>query len=52
MNLKRILDDRYLKIAILIGGVYEILLRVSLLFFPDLTATLLNVIKPKFIIWE
>lgn len=51
MNIKRISDDRYLKIAFLIGGIYDLLLGVPLLFFPDFTATLLNVTKPEPIIW-
>lgn len=47
MSLKRFSDDRYLKIAFLIGGIYDILLGVPLLFFPDFTATLLNITKPE-----
>ena len=46
MSLKRFSDDHYLRIAFLIGGIYDILLGVPLLFFPDLTATLLQVSKP------
>ncbi len=49
--MKRFSDDRYLRIAFLIGGIYDVLLGVPLLFFPDLTATLLNVTKPEPIIW-
>jgi hypothetical protein len=51
VNLKRISDDRYLKIAFLIGGIYDVLLGLPMLFFPDFTATLLNVTKPEPIIW-
>ncbi|UCG03990.1 MAG: hypothetical protein JSW11_08375 [Candidatus Heimdallarchaeota archaeon] len=51
MRLKRFSDDRYLKIAFLIGGVYDILLGVTLLVFPDLTASLLQITKPKPILW-
>lgn len=51
MSLKRFSDDHYLKIAFLIGGIYDILLGVPLLFFPDFTATLINVTKPEPIIW-
>ena len=47
MSLKRFSDDRYLKMAFLIGGIYDILLGVPLLFFPDFTATLLNITKPE-----
>lgn len=47
MSLKKFSDDRYLKIAFLIGGIYDILLGVPLLFFPDFTATLLNITKPE-----
>lgn len=47
MSLKRFSDDRYLKIAFVIGGIYDILLGVALLFFPDLTSTILNVSKPE-----
>jgi hypothetical protein len=51
MSLKRISDNRYLKIAFFIGGIYDVLLGIPLLFFPDFTATLLNVAKPEPIIW-
>ncbi|MFX0122597.1 MAG: hypothetical protein ACFFAE_03110 [Candidatus Hodarchaeota archaeon] len=51
MSLKRFTDDRYLKIAFLIGGIYDILLGVPFLFFPDFSATLLNVTKPEPILW-
>ncbi|MFX0207653.1 MAG: hypothetical protein ACFFDT_16820 [Candidatus Hodarchaeota archaeon] len=51
MNFKRISDDRYLKIAFLIGGIYDILLGVPLLFLPDFAATLLNVTMTEPIIW-
>ena len=47
MSLKRFSDDRYLKIAFVIGGIYDILLGVPLLFFTDLTSTILNVSKPE-----
>lgn len=47
MSLKRFSDDRYLKIAFVIGGIYDILLGVPLLFFPDLASTILNVSKPE-----
>lgn len=50
MSMKRFSDDRYLRIAFLIGGIYDILLGLPLLFFPDFTATLLNVTKPEPII--
>ena len=51
MSFKRISDDRYLKIAFLIGGIYDVLLGLPLLFLPDFTATLLSVTKPEPIIW-
>jgi hypothetical protein len=51
MNLKKISDDRYLKIAFLIGGIYDVLLGLPMLLFPDFTATILNVTKPEPIIW-
>lgn len=51
MSWKRISDERFLKIAFLIGGIYDILLGIPLLFLPDLTADLLNVTKPEPIIW-
>ena len=51
MSLKKFADDRYLRIAFIIGGIYDILLGIPMLFLPDLTATLLNVIKPEPILW-
>ncbi|MFX1283369.1 MAG: hypothetical protein ACFFB5_06930 [Promethearchaeota archaeon] len=49
--MKKFTDDRYLKIAFLIGGIYDIVLGLPMLFLPDLTTTLLNVSKPEPIIW-
>ena len=51
MSWRRISDERFLKIAFLIGGIYDILLGIPLLFLPDLTADFLNVTKPEPIIW-
>lgn len=48
--MKKFADDRYLKIAFIIGGIYDLLLGVPMLFAPDLTASLLNVTKPDPII--
>ena len=51
ISMKKLIDDRYLKTAFLVGGIYDILLGIPMLFLPDLTATLLNVTKPEPIIW-
>ena len=47
MSLKRFADDRYLRIAFIIGGIYHILLGLPMIISPDLVATLLNVTKPE-----
>lgn len=51
MSLKKFTDDRYLKIAFLIGGIYDIIIGLSMLFLPDLTAILLNITKPEPVLW-
>ncbi|UCE12551.1 MAG: hypothetical protein JSV04_10180 [Candidatus Heimdallarchaeota archaeon] len=51
MSLKQFSDDRYLRIAFILGGIYDILLGVPMLFVPDYTASLLNVATPEPIIW-
>ncbi len=51
MSLKKFTDDRYLKMAFFIGGIYDILLGVPMLFLPDLTATLLDITKPEPMFW-
>ncbi|MFQ5980407.1 MAG: hypothetical protein ACE5OZ_19905 [Candidatus Heimdallarchaeota archaeon] len=45
--MKKLASDRPLKIAFLIGGIYDILLGISLLLFIDLLAELLDAAKPE-----
>ncbi|MFX0209194.1 MAG: hypothetical protein ACFFDT_24635 [Candidatus Hodarchaeota archaeon] len=44
--MKRFTSDRYLKISYLIGGIYDILLGISVLFLADITSEFLDVPKP------
>ncbi|MHA2246706.1 MAG: hypothetical protein ACXADY_17315 [Candidatus Hodarchaeales archaeon] len=44
--MKKFADDRYLRIAFLIGGIYDLILGISLLFFSDFLIELLNITKP------
>ncbi|MFW9856362.1 MAG: hypothetical protein ACFFFG_15015 [Candidatus Thorarchaeota archaeon] len=44
--MKRFDQDTYLRIGIIIGGIYDLVLGVSLL-FPDLTAPILSINKPN-----
>ncbi|MHA2366050.1 MAG: hypothetical protein ACXAC7_18975 [Candidatus Hodarchaeales archaeon] len=43
--MKKFTDDRFLKLAFLIGGIYDLILGINLLIFPDLSASLLNITK-------
>lgn len=45
--MQKLSDDRPLKVAFLIGGVYDIILGIGLLFFVDLLAKLLDASKPE-----
>ncbi|MHA1214184.1 MAG: hypothetical protein ACTSPG_02745 [Candidatus Hodarchaeales archaeon] len=40
--MKKLTTDRYLKLAYIVGGVYDLILGTGLLFFPDLVIDLLN----------
>ena len=40
--MKKFATDRYLKLAYVVGGVYDLILGIDLLFFPDLVIDLLN----------
>jgi hypothetical protein len=51
MSWKKFTGERYLKIAFAIGGIYDIVLGISM-FFPDLTSELLKVTKPDPIIFS
>ena len=44
--MKKFADDRYLRIAFLIGGIYDLVLGITLLIFSDFFVEFLNVTKP------
>jgi hypothetical protein len=50
MSLKKFSDDRILKIALLIGGIYDILLGLPMAIVPDLVVTIFNFTQPEPII--
>ncbi|MFX0050815.1 MAG: hypothetical protein ACFE9L_20220 [Candidatus Hodarchaeota archaeon] len=50
MSLKKFSNDRYLKIAFLIGGIYDIVFGLPMLILPNLVVTILNIAKPEPII--
>lgn len=45
--MKKFTDDHYLKIAFLIGGIYDIILGISMIFLSDFIVRLLNITKPE-----
>lgn len=45
--MKKFKDDQVLKTAFYLGGVYDLLLGVGLLFFPDLIVSILSITKPN-----
>ncbi|MHA2226726.1 MAG: hypothetical protein ACXAC8_16055 [Candidatus Hodarchaeales archaeon] len=51
MNVKKIQSDRFLRLAFLVGGCYDIILGISLLFLSDFLEILFSISKPEPIIF-
>ena len=47
MNINKFQSDRFLRIAFLVGGCYDIILGISLFFLSDLLEILFSVSKPE-----
>lgn len=45
--MKKTMNDRYLAIAFVIGGIYDIMLGIGLVFFVDLLSEILDEPKPE-----
>ncbi|MFX0150950.1 MAG: hypothetical protein ACFFAJ_09230 [Candidatus Hodarchaeota archaeon] len=45
--MKKLINNRLLKLAFLIGGIYDLILGIGVIFFSDLLVTLFNLTKPN-----